>query len=43
MTQSSLSTGTRLLVFRGVGEWLVSHICTEDDRGAVSKNSNGHP
>ena len=43
MTQSSLSTGTWLLGFRWVRGWLMSHIYTEGDRGAVGTNSNGHP
>ena len=43
MTQSSLSTGTWLLGFRGsVGVWM-SHICTEDDREAFGTNSTGSP
>jgi hypothetical protein len=43
MTQSLLCTGTWLLGFRAGGGGLVSHIRTEGDRGAVGKNSNGHP
>jgi hypothetical protein len=43
MTQSLFSTSTDLLDVMKVSSRLVSHIYTDRDRGAASKNSNGHP
>jgi len=42
-SQSMIFTSTCLLGFLMLGEGVVSHLRTEDDRGAVDKNSNGHP